>query len=75
MSGSVEAVALRSETNFCSRSAAALAFNRIGIDCTKPKQAPTTNSSAVVAFGIEAPPNDSLNRGAANTTAPSSTYM
>ena len=57
------------------RLAAALALSRIGIDCTRPKQAPTTNNSAVVAFEIDAPPSESLSVGATNTTAPSSTYI
>ena len=57
------------------RSAAALALSRIGIDCTRPKQAPTTNNSAVVALAIEEPPSESLRLGATKTTAPSKMYI
>ena len=45
------------------RSAAALALSRIGIDCTRPKQAPTMNNSAVVVLAIEEPPSESLKFG------------
>ncbi len=57
------------------RSAAALALSRIGIDCTRPKQAPTMNNSAVVVLAIDEPPSVSLKFGATNTTAPSRMYI
>ena len=55
-------------------SATAFAAVKIGIDCTRPKHAPTTNNRAVVAFAMEAPPM-SLKLGATNTMAPSMMYI
>ena len=57
------------------RLAATLALSKIGIDCTSPKHAPTTNNSAVVVFAIDAPPSVSLRFGATKTTAPSRMYI
>ena len=66
----------RSSASSCSiRSAAALAFSKIGIDCTRPKHAPTMNMSAVVVLVMDAPPSAALNCGATNTTAPSRMYI
>src|SRR5450830_1229472 len=70
-----EAVARRADSNWSMRSAAELAISRTGIDCTSQKHAPTTNMRAVVVLVRDAPPRVSLNWGAANTTAPSKTYM
>src|SRR5450755_4960847 len=71
----VEAAARKAISNWSMRSAAEFAISRTGIDCTSPKHAPTTNMRAVVVLVRDAPPRVSLNWGAANTTAPSKTYM
>ena len=73
--GTSATVARSVASNWSMRSAAALAVSSTGIDCTRPKQAPTTNISAVVVLVSEAPPSVALNCGATNTTAPSSTYI
>jgi hypothetical protein len=43
-----------------------------GIDCTRPKQAPTMNTSAVIALVTVPPPHVSLTMGTTKATAPSS---
>ena len=56
-------------------SAAAFAADKMGIDCTRPKHAPITNTSAVTVFAMDAPPSVSLSTGTANTMAPSMAYI
>src|SRR5665811_2109104 len=75
LSSVVEAAARKAISNWSMRSAAEFAISKIGIDCTSPKHAPTTNMRAVVVLVSDAPPSVSLNWGAAKTTAPSKTYM
>ena len=57
------------------RSAAALAFIKIGMVWTRLKNAPMTNSSAVVTFVMGAPPKVAVNLGAIKTTEASKRYM
>ena len=47
----------------------------MGIDCTRPKHAPTTNTRAVIVFVIEPAPIESPMVGTTNTTAPSKAYI
>ena len=51
--------------------AAVFAAVRMGIDCTRPKQAPTMKTRAVTVLAIDAPANVSLRAGTTNTTVPS----
>src|SRR6185369_7251008 len=68
------AAALSVDSNWAIRSAAAFAAARTGIDCTRPKHAPTTNNRAVAVMTIELPSSDVTNLGATKTTAPSARY-